>query len=654
MSGIAGLLATESFTAAGASLAAPFGTMMAALRHRGRDLAGTWEREGCALGVLGSRGEGTSPESYAQRQPLEDEASGRVLVWDGRLDNREELLDLLARPGERLSDAEIVLRAFARWGQDCVPRLLGDFAWALWDLRRRTLFAARDPLGLRPFFYAAGSGFFAFASEVNALLDLPGISREPDEVMLGDFLLGWSDFSDPERTFHRHVRRLLPAHHMFWTAEGFEQRRYWRVDPERRLRYQRREEYGEQFGELFGKAVACRAISPAPVAVFLSGGLDSGAVLSAAARAAGGQALRAYTIGVPGTQDESDRAAGAARELGVPFERLPFLSANPLEGLGTQLARQGSPFLQEGWTEESRLLACAAAGGARVVLTGDGGDELFNSPEAYVADLLRAGSVAQCLRVLGTLAHYHQKTSPELLQQSLRLLVPAGVIGLWRRLKWRRPPPWIEPRFAERTGLLRRIQSTAELLPFGSLCAALDYSALTRGRAVALLEQQEWAASQHGIEYRQPFYDRRLIEFLFAIPWERKSEDGRPKSLLLGVPGLVPSCLGDLREKADYGGLIESCLRREGGESLRRVFRPLDTEVSRYVVVDRAAGMMESFLGGHDGTQRTVWLLACFFLWIQQGRLGITRASVLEGCCSEDGVQEAHFRSTGKTVFRAP
>jgi len=123
---------------------------------------------------------------------------------------------------------------------------------------------------------------------------------------------------------------------------------------------------------------------------------------------------------------------------------------------------------------------------------------------------------------------------------------------------------------------------------------------------------------------------------------------------LRGVPGLVPSCLGDLREKADYGGLIESSLRREGGESLRRVFRPLHTEVSRYVVVDRAAGMMETFLGGQDGTQRTVWLLACFFLWIQQGRLGISGASVLEGCCVEDGARQAHVRSTGKTLFCAP
>ncbi len=651
MSGIAGLLATGRDTAAFAELANPFRQMMAALHHRGRDLAGTWKREGCQLCALGNRGEGTLPESFAERQPLEDAASGRVLVWDGRLDNRKELLKLLARPGELLSDAEIVLRSFALWEEECVPRLLGDFAWALWDPRRRTLFAARDPLGLRPFFYAALAGTFAFASEVNALLDLPGISREPDEVLLGDFLLGWSDFSDPQRTFYKDVRRMLPAHRLRWTGEGLELRRYWRVDPERRLRYQRREEYGEQFGELFGKAVACRAISPAPVAVFLSGGLDSGAVLSAAARAAGGQALRAYTIGVPGTQDESDRAAGVARELGVPFERLPFLSSNPLAGLDKQLMRQGSPFLQEGWTEEARLLGRAAAGGARVVLTGDGGDELFNSPEAYLADLLRTGKMSQFLRVLRPLARYHQKTAPELLQQSLRLLAPAGVIRLWRRLKWRRPPAWIEPRFAAQTGLLRRIQGVPGLLPFDSLCATLDHAALTRGRAVALFEQQEWAAAQHGIEYRQPFYDRPLVEFLFAIPWERKSEGGKSKSLLRGVPGLVPFALGALREKADYGGLIESNLRR-AAESLRQVFGQPGGEVSRYVVVDRARAMMESFLAGEDGAQRTVWLLACFFLWIQKGRLGIKEASFLEGCCVEDRAQGSNLHSSPQRVIR--
>src|SRR5712692_1952593 len=255
MSGLAGILTAGGEATPPATLCPEFQQMMASLAHRGRDATATWKG---AAGLLGALALHATPESARERQPLEDPTSGLVIVWDGRLDNRDELLAQLASPGEQPGDAALVLRAFARWNENSAPRLLGDFAFAVWDPGRSTLFAARDVFGVRPFFYSAGPGRIYFASEVQALARLTSVSAEVDDEIAGEFLLGWTDFSRVHRTFYRHIERLPPAHWLRWSAGRLELERYWSADPGRRVRYPRREDYAAEFGRLFKQAVECR------------------------------------------------------------------------------------------------------------------------------------------------------------------------------------------------------------------------------------------------------------------------------------------------------------------------------------------------------------------------------------------------------------
>ncbi|NDQ56907.1 MAG: hypothetical protein GZ088_07525 [Acidipila sp.] len=634
MGGLAGIVVSGGEFAPPMNLLPQFEQMMASLAHRGgTDPDATWHGPGGLLGAL------TLSRATPERPLLEDPESGLILAWHGRLDNRLELLTELVEPGEQPGDAAIVLRAFKRWNENCVSKLIGDFAFALWDPRTRALFAARDALGLKPFFYSSGPGSFYFFSEVQALARLPGVSAEVNDETVGEFLLGWTDFPRIERTFYRQIERLPPAHWLRWSAGRLEIERYWRVDPARRLRFPRREDYVQEFGRLFTQAVACRLPSTMKVGVFLSAGLDSGAVCSIAAKVRpGGAGLRAYSISLEGTAaltkatgDESVYAARVAQELGIACDRVPLSRSADLGELSSRLSRHASPFFEEGWAHEENLLRRVAKDGLEVVLTGDGGDELFNDPGAYVADLVRSLRWAKLAVEIGARARYYQRTPLDALRRALPGVVPTWGIRAWRSWKPRALPSWIDPCFADRIGLSEQLREVRSKLPFSSLSADADHHALTRGRMTLMHEQREWAAAQHGIEYRFPFYDRRLIEFLLAIPYELKSEGGQPKSLLRKLPGISPLVLAANREKVDYGGRAESILREQLGEALGHLFQNPPPAAQMYVRTAQAQTLCQEFLAGADNQEKPVWILACFFLWIQHAVLGINKDGQGEG-----------------------
>jgi len=194
MSGIAGLLRTDG---------GPVGRheaerMITALAHRGPDGVGTWNAGPAALAHAALW---TTPQARRARQPLVDDA-GYVITADARLDNRRDLLAELG-PTDRapgaVSDAELILRAYVRWGEDCAPKLIGDFAFAIWDISRRRLFCARDHIGVKPFYYHATPTLFLFASEIKALLTSPAVPYRLDPQRVADHLAGF--FDDRVSTF---------------------------------------------------------------------------------------------------------------------------------------------------------------------------------------------------------------------------------------------------------------------------------------------------------------------------------------------------------------------------------------------------------------------------------------------------------------------
>src|SRR5207245_10257224 len=190
--------------------------------------------------------------------------------------HRAALCPLLRAPSDA-TDAALILAAYERWGERCPEHLLGDFALAIWDARRATLFCARDHFGVKPFYYHHAPGrLFCFASEIKGLVALAEVPRRLNETRVADYLVPLLE--DKEITFYEEIVRLPPAHRMAVTREGVRMEQYWALDPEREIRMKSDGEYAEAFREIFTEAVRWRLRSAIPVESMSSGVLDSSSI----------------------------------------------------------------------------------------------------------------------------------------------------------------------------------------------------------------------------------------------------------------------------------------------------------------------------------------------------------------------------------------
>ena len=249
------------------------------LAHRGPDGLTCWLD---GLVSLGHAMLQTTPESLFERQPLCE--GSLCLTLDGRIDNRDELRTTLESHGATMrsdTDAELVLRAYQHWGNECPMHLIGDFAFAIWDATKHELFCARDQMGIRPFYYFVNDRTFLFASELRPLLDHAEVQPGLNEGMIGEYLT--CQITSQEETLYRHLCRLPPGHCLVVSPGRFRMTRYWGFDSSKELHYGNDEAYRDHFLALLTESVRCRLRSHKPVGCYLSGGLDSSSILCLAA-----------------------------------------------------------------------------------------------------------------------------------------------------------------------------------------------------------------------------------------------------------------------------------------------------------------------------------------------------------------------------------
>ena len=483
-----------------------------------------WATGAVGEGSAGDGGKAADGGHTAGTRLRIDRGGGFAVVADARLDDRGALCDALGVPrAERagLDDPDLIARAFARWGRDCPDHLLGDYAFAVWDRRARTLFCARDPVGVRPFYYAETARGFVFASAVEAVLAAPGVDDRLDESTVATWLVRRNPLSNT-RTFFAMVRKLPPGHAL--TVAGAAPprlHRYWRPERAPQVRRASDDAYAEEFLDLYARAVRDRLRGPDPVGVHLSGGLDSSTIAVLAARELrreGRPPPLAYTLLPP--RERQPAAAGApeydvmdavcAREGLRLFHHFEFSPEDTFALLRRDGAYPGSRLVSETMVSLQRQ---AAEHGVRVLLSGRGGDEgvSFNGRGLY-AHLLLSG------RWLRLAAECRRRGLRRVLGEAVKSLAPP----LPRRLRrpWRDPrsfpSSFIDPAFARRQRLwpsrrwhaavgTRRVQ--LRLLRNGHL--ARDTEAFAANGA------------RYGIEYRYPLLDRRLLELALGLPSEQ-------------------------------------------------------------------------------------------------------------------------------------
>ncbi|MGD8277992.1 MAG: asparagine synthase-related protein [Gemmatimonadota bacterium] len=523
-----------------------------------------WPPDGEPLPVaLGCRVAAVTPEDAFEHQPLRSADGACTLVADARIDNRTELAGALGIRGvdaARMPDSAFVLAAYEAWGDDCPRHLDGDFAFLLWDGRRRTLLAARDAIGQRALFHHRRGPWLSIASMPAALTTLEHVPAALNEEKIADFLVL---MQDPESTFFRDVHRLPAGCLMLAGPENVRVRHYWQMLPPRELRLGSDGAYLEAFREVFDEAVRARLRSASPVGIMLSAGLDSstvGAVAAkelrstdrtlvafhAAPRAGAEAAVRAGWVA-----DESDDVRAIARlheniDLTVmrPDGRLPF------DGLDTMFARLGMPIRNasnRAWVEA--INTTAAQRGIGVLLSGQKGNATISyTGLRSLRDMARAGQWAPVLRELRAVARRTgQDTRAVVRQQILLAFAPRGLLRAWARLK-RTPaePVWesrfsaIRPEFARTMRVEERLAEQGSDDLSTSRLDGLGYRAAVLSAGDAL----DWthaARAWFGVETRDPTSDRRVVEFCLGIPGSQYLRDGRGRMLVRrSMRGLVP------------------------------------------------------------------------------------------------------------------
>ncbi|HWE93442.1 MAG TPA: asparagine synthase-related protein [Tepidisphaeraceae bacterium] len=488
--------------------------MTASMAFRGPDAQEIWSDGPIGFGHTMLR---TTFEAEHEHQPMT--LDGQVWITaDCRVDGRSDLIRELASHDRRVAsdvpDPELILHAYHVWGEDCVKHLIGDFAFAIWDGRRRTLFCARDHFGIKPFYYAEIGNCLVFGNTLNCVRLHPAVSARLNEQAIGDFLLGLDQ--DEATSFFADVKRL-PARSYLKSANAFarlEVRPYWDLPVNGRIRYGRKSDYVDKFRHLLSQAVSDRLRSRR-IAISMSGGMDSTAIAAVAAEVASRTKpnikIEAFTVVYDRLLRDEERhySTLAAAALGLPIHHIPIddydlceregdvdmpmpePTGNPLRAVGIDLLRRSAVH-------------------ARVILGGEGGDPLFRGPRKPF-DIVTLPKFALAV------SHFAMMNGrfPSMgLRPMLRRYLD--------RNKPRPQPPfpqWLNPDFAKRLDLRGRwerfqAQRPQRLHP-------------ERPEAHAELRSGYWSRCLNAwdpectgvpIESRYPLFDVRIVNYMLSIP----------------------------------------------------------------------------------------------------------------------------------------
>jgi asparagine synthase (glutamine-hydrolysing) len=544
MCGIAGILSWER-----AVDASVLGTMTDRLAHRGPDAGGVWTDGPIGLG---HRRLSIIDTSAANNQPLWDAASELVIAFNGEIYNfaelRRELMDLGATFRTH-GDTEVILAAYRYWGEGCVERLNGMFAFALWDTRRRQLFLARDRLGEKPLYYVELPGHgIVFASEPRALRAHPAVSRDVDPVALAHYLTHNYALG---RGLTRGLTRLAAGHTLLCTeGQALAPKPYWDLAAVYRAkrRFASEQAAAEELLALLDDATRLRLVSDVPLGAFLSGGVDSSAIAAGMARALPAAQVHTFSMGfgVP-SFDEVDQARAVARHLGLDH-RDRIAEPEAAETLKAMVWAADEPLADTSFIPTYRLAAFAREH-VTVALSGDGADECLAGYETYAADRLH-----RALGWLpGPLARGLWRTADRLLPVSfskvsldykLRHFLAALHLPLPRaHASWRNivqpeqrvalmQPAWRELLASEAADTFSEVAGHFAAVADCHWIDQANYMDIKTWLADDILVKVDRATMAHGLEARPPFLDHRFVELTAALPphWKLK---GMSKKYLL-------------------------------------------------------------------------------------------------------------------------
>jgi asparagine synthase (glutamine-hydrolysing) len=534
------------------------------LRHRGPDDSGSYASSGVAFGFRRLSILDLSPSGH---QPLVSEDGQLVIVFNGEIYNYVEVRAELVERGHRFrstGDTEVLLHAYQQWGADCLPRLNGMWSFLIHDRRRRIVFGSRDRFGVKPLYRHDGHGRILLASEIKAL-HASGLYEAKTNWRRVAHFLGHGDHSiDPSgETFYEDVVEVPPGSSFELTLDGrTTTRRFWSLD---RLEPPSDEAPSQALRDLFEDAVRLRMRSDVPVGVSLSGGLDSTSIVSAMARLLEAEpagrregSLKAFSYGSP-EFDESQYIAATVVQTGAELHQVATSTTELWQRLDEVLWYHDEPLHSATALIGFEIYRLASAHGVKVVLTGQGADEvLAGYPNYFVhywSELVRRGAARAAWREIEAYCAVHGGDRDLLFRQVLQRSVKETLyhVGLLRRLAARRTPhhnplaaTWYAPE------LLRTLPREEDRPPNGSLKSVLRAS-VERHSLPLYLRIEDRNSMAHSVEARLPFLDYRLVSLGFQIPAQWKLRGPWNKYVLReAMRGRIPEIVRTRPDKMGF------------------------------------------------------------------------------------------------------
>ena len=626
MCGITGIFETRGAEVDPACLE----TMTRALAHRGPDESGLWTGPSAGFGHRRL----SIIDLVSGQQPMSNPEGTRWITFNGEIYNYRELrreLEAVGTPFRTNSDTEVLLHLFAKYGPRMLDRLIGMFAFAVFDVPRQQLFLARDRLGKKPLFYFLRDGRFAFASELQALRHAPGFPTEVRTESVAEYLT--YQYVPCPHTIFRQVRKLPPGTFLQVAAGQStepEPQRYWN------LRFkptygQPIEVAAEELRSLLADAVRLRLVADVPVGAFLSGGIDSTCVTGLMAERLHGQEVRTFTIGFPEREFDERRfaAISAARFRTTHGTRI----VDPQDFAAVQLLvrHHGEPYADASMLP-AYLLSRFAREEVKVVLSGDGADEVLGGYERYQAlrfagwlDGLppapRRAWTTPLVALLGK--GRHERTWQARLQRFLTLVQMAPGERYFHLVAHFLPglqhdvygPRLQEAASHPAAAYLEQCLAATTTPESAARAAEVDLHSYLVNDILPKVDIASMAAS---LEVRSPFLDHRVVEFAASLPWTFKQRGWQRKRILLrACRDLLPPAIRR-RGKKGFGVPLARWFREDWQALLREIL--LDPVCARRGFFRPAGlrGLIDAHTTGRADCSSALWTLLVFELWCQE------------------------------------
>ncbi len=606
--------------------------MSLTLKHRGPDDDGLYLDENIGLGFRRLAIQDLSPSGH---QPMPNNDGSLWIIFNGEVYNFIELREELKEKGYKFrsgSDTEVILSAYQEWGEECVKKFNGMWAFVIWDKRHQKLFASRDRMGIKPFYYYASKDYFYFASEIKALLINPEIKRVPNEPIIFDYLLNAS-LDHTDETFFTGVKQLPGGHNLViqLPEPGIHIKEYWDLDPEKRLTGLSDEDYADGFRELLFDSVRLRLRSDVPIGTCLSGGLDSSSIVCVI-----NDLLKKEKVEQVGVRQKTFTAAykdkmydesGFAREVVKKTGAKDFYTYPSGEKLFEEIDKivyhQDEPFGSTSIYAQWNVFRLAREQGITVMLDGQGSDEMLAgysaSFSAYYAHLFKSLNFIKFFNELSSFfRNYNGKNflgmsglTPKLF---LSHVLPRSFV------QYIKGYTKVEGKSVLEEGFFSRFNGRQIEVSFDPKNSFRNfaYSALRKTSLPALLHYEDRDSMAFSIEARVPFLDYRLVEYVFSLPDDQKINDARTKAVLRNaMHGIIPSRIENRLDKVGFTTPEDLWFRTTLKDLTGEILNSKSFKERGFIDPEKALAQFQT-LSSSVNRSSTIWRWVNLELWMRK------------------------------------